>query len=82
MATFCYVYVLTSKSNPTRHYTGFTTNLTQRIQSHNSGQVPHTSKLRPWRIETAIAFRSVKKARDFENYLKSHAGRAFASKHF
>jgi hypothetical protein len=37
---------------------------------------------RPWQIETAIAFRSREKAAAFEKYLKSHSGRAFASKHF
>jgi hypothetical protein len=36
----------------------------------------------PIKIEAAIAFQSRKKAAAFEKYLKSHAGRAFASKHF
>ncbi|MGB2938555.1 MAG: GIY-YIG nuclease family protein, partial [Phycisphaerae bacterium] len=42
----------------------------------------HTSKFRPWQIETAVAFRSKGKAVAFEQYLKSHSGRAFAKKHF
>lgn len=77
---FHYVYILTSQSDPTRHYTGLTENLDTRLAAHNSGQVPHTSKYRPWRLETAIAFRSEKKAAAFEKYLKSHSGRAFAAK--
>jgi len=55
--------------------------LEARLKSHNQGNNPHTSKYRPWQIETAIAFRSREKAVAFEKYLKSHSGRAFASKH-
>ena len=82
MATFHYIYVLKSESNPHRHYTGRTNDLDARLRAHNAGQVPHTVKYRPWRIETAIAFRSRLKASKYEAYLKSHSGRAFASKHF
>jgi len=82
MAVFHYVYMLVSTSNPDRHYTGLTDDLTTRLKSHNAGQMRHTSKNRRWRIETAIAFRNHQKARAFEAYLKTHSGRAFASKHF
>jgi predicted GIY-YIG superfamily endonuclease len=79
---FHYVYILVSESDNNRHYTGLTQDLATRLQTHNSGQVSHTSEHRPWKIETAIAFRSRKKAAEFEKYLKSHSGRAFAAKHF
>ena len=82
MATFHYVYILVSESHPNRHYTGLTDDIDGRIRAHNSGQLPYTAKYRPWLIDTAIAFRSRKKASAFEKYLKSHSGRAFASKHF
>ena len=82
MKGFYYVYILSSDLDGTRHYTGLTEDLEARLKAHNSGQVPHTSKYRPWKIETAIAFRSREKALAFEKYLKSHSGRAFASKHF
>jgi predicted GIY-YIG superfamily endonuclease len=59
-----------------------TEDLAARLARHNSGQVSHTSKFVPWQIQTAIAFRSKDKAVAFEAYLKSHSGRAFASKHF
>ena len=68
--TFHYVYILVSKSNESR------------LKAHNAGQVSHTAKFRPWQIETVVAFRSSKKAIAFEKYLKSHSGRAFATKHF
>ena len=77
-----YVYILQSLTNPTKHYTGFTTNLKKRIIKHNNGEVPHTNKYKPWKIITYIAFEPVEKARAFEMYLKSHSGRAFARKHF
>jgi predicted GIY-YIG superfamily endonuclease len=82
MATFHYVYVLVSKSNPAHHYTGRTENLQGRLRAHNLGQLPYTSKHKPWLIRMAIAFRSQAKAIAFEKYLKSHSGRAFAKKHF
>jgi predicted GIY-YIG superfamily endonuclease len=82
MATNHNVYILVSEAHPTRHYVGFTDNLNRRLKSHNAGQIRHTSKYKPWRIETAVAFHSREKARAFEMYLKSHSGRAFASKHF
>jgi len=82
MPTCHYVYILTSQKSPDKHYTGLTQNLEDRLKSHNAGQVKHSSKHRPWQLETAIAFRCREKAAEFEKYLKSHSGRAFASKHF
>ena len=77
-----YVYMLQSCNQPERYYTGFTDNLQARLKKHNEGGCPHTAKHRPWRIQTAVAFRSHDKALAFEKYIKSHSGRAFAKKHF
>ncbi len=77
-----YVYILESLTDITKHYTGFTTNLKKRFIKHNNGEVPHSSKYKPWKIITYTAFESEYKARSFEKYLKSHSGRAFAQKHF
>jgi len=82
MPKFHYVYILSSGSKPDRHYTGITDDLDGRLRAHNNGQVQHTSKYRPWVIETVIAFRTAAKAVAFEKYLKSHSGRAFAARHF
>jgi len=65
MNNFHYVYILVSKDNPDRHYTGLTKDLDARLKAHNSGQVTHTSKHRPLFIETAIAFRSGEKSAAF-----------------
>lgn len=77
-----YVYVLVSEKHPERHYTGYTTNLQDRLRRHNNGDVPHTDKYKPWRIETAVRFSSEEKAHAFERYLKSGSGREFARRHF
>lgn len=82
MNGFDYVYILVSETDPTKHYTGYTTDLLTRLEAHNQGRSPHTAKYVPRRIETAVAFRDEEKARAFERYLKSHSGRAFATKHF
>ncbi len=55
---FYYVYILVDVATGTHHYTGCTENLHERLVKHNKGDVPHTSKYRPWRIETAVAFSS------------------------
>ena len=69
MNNFHYVYILVSETDETRHYTGITEDLESRLKAHNNGQVPHTSKYRPWRIETAVAFSCLQKAANFEKYL-------------
>jgi predicted GIY-YIG superfamily endonuclease len=77
---FYYVYILQSELDHNRFYTGFTEDLDTRLKSHNSGGCYHTSKYKPWRVKTAIAFHDRQKALDFEEYLKTPSGRAFAKK--
>ena len=79
---FYYVYILQSESNPERFYTGFTDNLESRLKAHNQKKYEHTSKFIPWRIKTTIAFTNREKAIEFEKYLKTSSGRAFARKRF
>jgi predicted GIY-YIG superfamily endonuclease len=76
-----YVYILVSEADGRLHYSGLTCDLNTRLAEHNRGKCPHTSKHRPWKIETAIAFRSEAKARRFERYLKTGSGREFARRH-
>jgi len=82
MKDFIYVYILVSETNSEIHYSGITDNLRERLLRHNSGRSDATAKYRPWRIETAIAFSSKKKARSFERYLKTESGREFSRRHF
>jgi predicted GIY-YIG superfamily endonuclease len=76
---FFYVYILESTAGGA-FYSGITEDLRARLKKHNAGEVPHTAKHRPWRIKTAIAFTDKARAIDFERYLKSSSGRAFAKK--
>jgi putative endonuclease len=77
-----YVYLLESVSYPGKRYIGITTDIKKRLQEHNSGKSPHTSKFQPWRIIVAISFTNDRKADDFEMYLKSGSGHAFTKRHF
>jgi len=77
---FSYVYILQSQSYPEHFYIGLTDDLRDRLRRHNGGEVTHTSKFVPWRIKTAIAFTDRDQATEFERYLKTASGRAFAKK--
>jgi predicted GIY-YIG superfamily endonuclease len=78
---FHYVYILVSETDPARHYVGSTRDLQARLAAHNAVKVRHTAKHRPWRMETAVAFRCSEKASAFEKYLKSGSGWTFARQH-
>lgn len=82
MPEYYFTYMLVDAAIGAHRYVGCTQDLKARLKKHNAGAVPHTAKFRPWVLETAIAFRSKEKAYAFELYLKSHSGRAFASRHF
>jgi putative endonuclease len=77
---FHYVYILQSELNPIHFYTGLTEDLHARLKKHNGGEVAATATFRPWRVKTALAFTDHDRAADFERYLKSASGRAFARK--
>ena len=75
-----YVYLIKSINFPAEVYVGYTTNLIQRLETHNSGGSIHTAKYKPWELVMYLGFVSEATARSFEKYLKSHSGRAFAEK--
>lgn len=77
-----YVYLIQSKSQPEQTYVGYTTDLKQRITCHNSGGSVHTAKYKPWQIIVYFGFVNKETAVEFEKYLKSQSGRAFAKKRF
>ena len=70
------VYVLYSESS-NRTYTGFTSNLEMRLRSHNEFGKGWTSRYRPWKLIYSKEFLSKREALDYENWLKSGAGREF-----
>lgn len=75
-----YVYLLRSTSAPKQTYVGFTEDLRQRLVDHNNGKSTHTAKHLPWSVETYLAFSDRKQALNFERYLKTASGIAFANK--
>src|SRR5438067_283796 len=77
-----FVYVLNSTADPTRYYTGLTSNVHARLADHNDGRCEHTVTGRPWRVIVVVAFADEKRATEFEQYLKSGSGCAFARRHF
>ncbi len=77
----CLVYILRSKNNPTRYYTGLTSHVESRLAVHNAGGCVHTASGRPWEIDVVIEFLDEKRAVAFERYLKSGSGCAFAKRH-
>ena len=77
-----YVYMIQSTSAPSQRYIGFTQDLKSRLKAHNAGESKHTSKFGPWEVVTYHAFKDKKKAQEFEHYLKTGSGKAFANKRF
>ncbi len=77
-----YVYVIESEIDPAHFYVGVTADLERRLQEHNAGKSIHTKKYVPWKLSVCICFPDRTKALQFERYLKSGSGRAFAKKHF
>lgn len=74
-----YVYILVSDTEGA-FYTGSTSNLPQRIEAHNAGRVISTAARRPWKLAWYCAFPEKRSAKQFEAYLKSGSGHAFARK--
>jgi len=75
-----YVYVLESKDKQ-HWYFGMTNDVKRRLAEHNSGNSIHTNKFKPWSLRICVTFHTKKSAEEFEQYLKSHSGRAFMKKH-
>lgn len=74
-----YTYILKS-SKSSKLYYGYTTDLRRRFKEHNEGKSRFTKPFIPWRLVFYAAFENEQKAKDFELYLKSGSGKAFAHK--
>ena len=77
-----FVYILQSVNHPDRRYVGVTADVESRLTAHNAGQNRSTAPWRPWVIDVCVEFRTEQLALQFEKYLKSGAGHAFARRHF
>ncbi len=76
-----YVYILSSQKVK-RLYNGYTNDLKRRLEEHNSGESFATKPYRPWKLMFYAAFETEPLAKNFEQYLKSGSGWAFARKRF
>lgn len=75
-----YVYILNCKDRG--FYVGCTNDLKERFMKHKNGFVIATKNRRPVNLHCYFAFQSKYTAYEFEKYLKSGSGRAFAKRHF
>ena len=73
------VYILYSQDHQ-KHYTGFTSNLEQRLLSHHKLGKDWTAKYRPWILIYTKQFTDKTEAMRFEKWLKSGVGRDFIKK--
>ena len=64
------VYILFSV-NYNKHYTGFSSNLSLRLQSHNEFGKDWTAKYRPWKLIYSKEFENKTEAMAYEKWLKS-----------
>jgi len=70
-----YVYLLQLKNN--KIYTGFTTDLKDRVRQHQIGKVKSTRNLRPLKLIHYEAYLLEDDARRREKFLKSSDGKLF-----
>ena len=70
------VYILFSIIHQ-KHYTGFTSNIEQRLLSHNLLGHDWTAKYRPWKLIFTKEFEHKTDAMKYEKWLKSGIGREF-----
>ena len=77
----CFVYIIRSRRDPGRYYTGLTSDVIARLAAHNLGRSTHTAKFTPWKLVVVVEFAEERRAIDFEKYLKSGSGAAFSKRH-
>ncbi len=74
-----FTYILLSQKSHIFYY-GSTSDLETRLIQHNTGISPSTKPHIPWDLVWYCAFVTLKEAKNFELYLKSGSGKAFAYK--
>ena len=77
-----FVYIIRSDIDPNRHYVGLTSDVDRRLLWHNTGPSGVTVANRAWRVVVSLEFANARTAGQFERYLKTGSGRAFAKRHF
>jgi predicted GIY-YIG superfamily endonuclease len=72
------VYIL--KCSDETYYVGCTNEINDRLSRHEKGDIKYTSSRLPIKVVHQSVFFDKYKAYEFEKYLKSGSGRAFAIK--
>ena len=65
-----------------RFYVGYSSDLVQRIHSHNNANKGFTVRFRPWKVVYVEFFSTKEEAIMRENYFKSGKGRDWFRSHF
>ena len=73
------VYILFSEKYK-KHYTGFTSDISLRIKSHNEFGNDWTARYRPWKVIYTKEFETKSESMEYEKWLKTGAGRDFIKK--
>jgi predicted GIY-YIG superfamily endonuclease len=73
-----YVYILKCSDNT--YYTGCTSDLDDCMRRHSKGENTYTKERLPVNLIGYTTFTDKYKAYEFEKYLKSGSGKAFAKK--
>jgi putative endonuclease len=73
---YYYVYILKSLKTG-RYYVGQTSNLTQRLQQHNSPEAGHTLKEQPWELAWSCTVSSRQEAMQLERKIKKRGASRF-----
>lgn len=61
-------------------YVGYTSNINQRLNEHNSGMHKSTKPYLPFELDAFIAVQTIEKAQQLEQYFKTGSDNAFARK--
>ncbi|WP_167606240.1 GIY-YIG nuclease family protein [Maribellus sediminis] len=71
-----FVYILQSEKDSS-FYIGYTSDLDQRLQKHNSGSTRYSSRKRPWKLVYVEDFLDKSEAIRRERFLKKQRNRSF-----
>ena len=77
----CTVYILYSNTS-SRYYVGQTSDIDQRLESHNQGRVKSTKYGIPWEIALQLDVSTRSEAIILEKQIKKRGARRYIEKHF
>ncbi len=74
--TMFYTYILKSRTSG-RYYTGYSSDPSRRLQSHNAGKVTSTRNKGPWYMVWSASFHSKSEAIQLERRIKKRGAARF-----